>query len=603
MHANEDSVTPTVADQLNLIHKERLELIAMPGDEALERILNARHPAALVHALPVEDFYFLMNDIGLHDALPLLALASFRQWEYILDVELWEKERLSSLAGLCWIDALLKADPQRYLKWALESHIPLFELLLFRNIEVYLREPGFNPNDLYNDLFTVDDVFYVRFKLPPLMHRPDNDEDDEDAGNKESPEQILQNLMEQLAAYDYTEYQKILLEFTTVMPAEVEEEAYRLRNIRLAERGFLPYYEAIGVYQPLQPEEIDPSFKKYFGKKRPSEIRTPVSKSDLKGPLKLIDASNLFVDALMTIDADHILHQLQSEFAGLCNQVAVADQKKIKNREQLQKIVVKTGAYLNIGLEYLSEGNQSSHQTDRLSRFRQLIIKTPLSQIFRVGYGKVLVLKWKAQKWRSNSWFENAGLPLTFWDEAWLGVLGGLLIRRPLFFDNYRTGQLYREFKDIDDIKATDAVMNQIMGVDALFAQMALPPPPPANTLLTWKNLLLTLWAQYFLGLDANSLQPLSAAQLERLLAAFRSDWKKSLTADANTRRSLWNWLINTLSDKRHLSDDELKQHIGSLPDDLLDAVKDEYSRVDAEDIDPRYVQLFLTESNSILKV
>jgi len=599
MHAKEDSVTPTVAAQIALIHKECLELLAMPGDEALEHILNARQPAALVHALPVEDFYFLMNDIGLHDALPLLALASFHQWEYILDIELWEKERLSSYAGLCWIDALLKADPQRYIKWALENHIPLFELLLFRNIEVYLREPGFDPNDLYDDLFTVDDVFYVRFKPPPLIHS----QDDEDAGNIESPELILQNLMAQLAAYDYTEYQKVLLEFASVIPAEVEEEAYRLRNVRLAERGFLPYYEAIGVYQPLQPDEIDPSLKKYFGKTRPSEAITPVSKSDPKGPLKLIDASNLFVDALMTIDADHILHQLQSEFAGLCNQVAVADKKKIKNREQLQKIVAKTGAYLNIGLEYLSENNPSSHQTDRLSRFRKLIIKTPLSQIFRVGYGKVLVLKWKAQKWRHDSWFDNAGLPLTFWDEAWLGVLGGLLIHRPLFFDNYRTGQLYREFKGVDDIKATDAVLNQIMGVDALFSQMALPPPPLTNTLLTWRNLLLTLWAQHFLGLDDNSLQPLSAAQLDRLLAAFRSDWKKSLKTDANTRRSLWDWLINALSDKMHLADDELKQYLGPLPDELLDAVKDEYGHIAAKDIDPRYVQLFLTDSNSISKV
>ena len=592
MHTNENSVTPPVTAQIAQVHKQRLELLAMPGDEALECILNARHPAALVHALPIEDFYFLINDIGIHDALPLLALASSHQWEYILDIEIWEKERLSPYAGLCWIDTLLKANPKRYLKWALENHIPLFELLLFRNIEVYLREPGFDPNDLYDDLFTVDDLFYVRFKPPPQLHSSD----DENAGNVESHELILQNLMEQLAAYDYTQYQKILLEFASVIPAEVEEEAYRLRNVRLAERGFLPYYKAIGVYQPLQPEEIDPSFKKYFSKNRPSEVLPPVPGSDLKGTLKLIDASNLFVDALLTIDADHILHQLQSEFAGLCNLVAVADQKKIKHREQLQKIVTKTGAYLNIGLEYLCEDNPSSYRTDRLSRYRELIIKIPLSQIFRVGYGKVLELKWKAQKWRRDSWFENAGLPLTFWDEAWMGVLGGLLIRRPLFFDDYRTGQLYREFKEVDDIKTAEAVLNQIMGVDALFFHKALPPPPQTNTLLTWKNYLLTLWAQHFLGLDDSSLQPLSSTQLERLLAAFRSDWKKSLKTDANTRNSLWNWLVN----RTHLSDDELWQHLGTLPDDLLDAVKDEYSRIAAGDIDPRYVQLFLTDSNSI---
>ncbi|MDM8555791.1 DUF6178 family protein [Desulfococcaceae bacterium HSG7] len=596
MHANGDSITPTVAAQIALIHKERLELLAMSGDEALERILNARNPAALVHALPAEYFYFLINDIGIHDALPLLSLGAFHQWEYILDIELWDKERLSPYTGLYQIDALLKADPQRYLKWTLENHISLFELLLFKNIEVYLREPGFDPNDLYDDLFTVDDVFYVRFKPPQSMRHLDNDED-EDSGNVESPELILRNLMEQLATYDYAQYQQVLLESASVIPAEVEEEAYRLRNVRLAEKGFLPYDEAIGVYQPLHPQEIDFSCKKYFGKNRPSEIRTSVSQSELKGPLKLIETSNLFADALLTIDAEHILNELQSEFAGLCNLIAVADQEKIKNRKLLQQIVTKTGAYLNIGLEYLSEYNQSSHQTDRLSRFRKLIIKIPLSQIFRVGYGKVLELKWKAQKWQSNSWFDNAGLALTFWDEAWLGVLGGLLIRRPLFFDNYRTGKLYREFNDIDDIKATEVVLNQIMAIDALFSEMALPLPPRTDVLLTWKNYLLTLWAQHFLGLDDHSLQPLSAAQLDRLLKAFRLDWKKSLKTDEKTRRSLRNWLINKLSDEKSafpMTDSNSIQ--AQLLDELLDTVKDEYSRIAAKDIDSRYVHLFVTD-------
>ncbi len=173
-----------------------------------------------------------------------------------------------------------------------------------------------------------------------------------------------------------------------------------------------------------------------------------------------------------------------------------------------------------------------------------------------------------------------------------------------MFFDNYHTGQLYREFKDIDDIKATEDVLNQIMAIDALFSEMAFPHPPLTNRLLTWKNFLLTLWAQHFLGLDDSSLQPLSAAQLDRLLEYFRSDWKKSLKADANTRRSLRNWLINMLSDEKGTFPMTDSNSIwAQLPDDLLDAVKDEYGRVAAKDIDPRYVQLFLTDSNSGLKV
>ena len=48
--------------------------------------------------------------------------------------------------------------------------------------------------------------------------------------------------------------------------------------------------------------------------------------------------------------------------------------------------------------------------------------------------------------------FAREDLPLTFWGETWLGGVGGLLLKRPLFYDNYRTGKLYREFESIKEI-------------------------------------------------------------------------------------------------------------------------------------------------------
>jgi len=41
----------------------------------------------------------------------------------------------------------------------------------------------------------------------------------------------------------------VLLEATHVIPAETEEEELRWRNVRLAEKGFLAFDEAIGIYQ------------------------------------------------------------------------------------------------------------------------------------------------------------------------------------------------------------------------------------------------------------------------------------------------------------------------------------------------------------------
>ena len=54
------------------------------------------------------------------------------------------------------------------------------------------------------------------------------------------------------------------MESVSLIPSEIEEELFRLRNVRLAEKGFLPFHEAVGVYQPLQPRELAAREKRPF---------------------------------------------------------------------------------------------------------------------------------------------------------------------------------------------------------------------------------------------------------------------------------------------------------------------------------------------------
>ena len=73
----------------------------------------------------------------------------------------------------------------------------------------------------------------------------------------EHRKELLSTLIRRLADYDHVTYQKVLLEASSIIPAESEEETYRLRNVRLAEKGFLPSDEAIGVYQPMAPSKFN----------------------------------------------------------------------------------------------------------------------------------------------------------------------------------------------------------------------------------------------------------------------------------------------------------------------------------------------------------
>ena len=138
-----------------------------------------------------------------------------------------------------------------------------------------------------------------------------------------------------------------------------------------------------------------------------------------------------------------------------------------------------------------------------------------LSDIFRVGYSLCVELKWRAEKWRSKSWFAKNGLSLSFWDEEWLGVLGGLLIKKPLCYDNYKTtSSLYREFSSIEDIRKAENVLNEIIAFDDLLYLMTIKFEAIADRAITYKNLILTLWARHYLGLS-EGLAPLSLDELK----------------------------------------------------------------------------------------
>jgi hypothetical protein len=563
------------------LHHMRKKIVSMSPENALNAILDSPQPHALIHSFPEEDFYFLIHDIGLEDSHSLLSLASDRQWEYIVDLEVWQKHRIELTSVTRWFDLLFKVDPDRFIKWFLDRKTEFMEFYLFKNIEVKIREIDQDPSEFGNEFFTYDDMFYVRF----LDHTFDleTEENESDPTIKQDRDAFLSEFFKTLAAVDHVAYQRVLLEACTVIPAETEEEAYRLRNVRLAEKGFLPYEEAIGVYRPLKPEDFE---------KRNTKFTTADPDRKLFFPVPfyhsgMLEQENLFTAALKKIEINDVMEQIQTEFAGLCNLIISADRKNIREKQELKTIVKKVCGYLNIGLERLSPDNRAPDA----GYCAVLIHNHPLSDIFKVGYGMALELKWKAEKWRKKSWFEQQGLLLGFWGEQWLGVLGGLLIKKPLFFDNYKTGVLYREFMSMEDIRAAENVLSEIMLFDHLFSLMAISPEPVTDRFLTYKNFILTLWARDYLGLSGE-IEPLSLNALKGLFDDLRTDKKKPYEIKQSMKEAFLSWL----SGRTGLDNYEISRKLGHALENLFGEIQREYGEVSGKDLDPRYIDLFLIQ-------
>jgi hypothetical protein len=576
--------TPSVIeDKLRALRRRRREILALPPEKALAAILESPEALPLVHSWPEQDFYFLVQEIGPEDALPLLKMATTRQWQFLLDREIWRGDRWVDEPLTRWLGLLLQADPQRVVDWVLAEKTEEVKFYLFRNIELRVREHDQDPSELGEGFETLDDVFYFRFREPPA-----------DAGVPTAPQEdreaVITRLLALLADRDLSVCNSLLLEAAGIIAAEVEEEAYRLRSVRLAENGFLPLEEALAIYQPLAPEDLQ-----QFARRAPRADGRQALK--LPVPLAgagLLGAESLFERALGHVSAEAEHDRLQQEFAALCNRLIAADQSPVRQREELRAVVRKACGYLSIGLEQLlgaaaREDHAAARAADLLQRFF-------LEPLFRVGYGQAAALKRRAQRWQRESWFGQRGLPLGFWGEEGLALVGGLLLKRPLYFEGRRSGQLYRDFAAMAEIRETRRELDALIRLDQLLSLLNPPLPRGERRLLTYKNLLLTLWATSCLGLPAaKNFPPLALADFRRFCEGlFTPRAPAAAPASRRIPTERRTAFLEWLAAGSGLRPDEISARLGTRLEALFSEIEAELGTVAPSDLDPRFIELFL---------
>ena len=571
--------TPNADDKIPARRRElavqRRQVIDLPPEKALAHILAHPQPAALVHSFPEEDYYFLIQDIGPEDAHPLIALGSHRQLEYVLDQQVWNRDRLDIKSLFLWFDRLVAAESARMVRWLATEKSDLVEYYLFNTIAIQMRQDEQDPTDFGPEFTSFDNFFYFR-----ILDLPSAEALGEDVQKRHR--RLVRRILECLADDDHVRYQRLLLSAMNVLPAETEEEAYRQRNVRLAEKGFLSFEEAVGLYQPMGYDRFHQTAARFRALGAGENTRLSMATLDLMA------SDQLFHRAVQAIEPGEALDQIQSEFAALSNCLTVADRLQPETRDDLNPAVQKACGYLNIGLERLNpEPPQALNAARSLETFN-------LEGIFRLGYSQAVRLKQEAEDWVAGSWFARGGLPLTFWGEDGLGLLGGLLLKRPLFFDRDSRGHRYREFTCLVDIQRTGRRLAQVQAIDNLLAGMQIELPLPRRYgHLTYKSVLLTLWVRSELGLTL-TLRPIALERFgafwDSLFTAPSTGADPRRTIAAERRRACLQWLTRRTAGRV----DDLAETIGPSLAALFAELQEAYGQVSRTAIDPRYIHHFL---------
>jgi len=471
-------------------------LLKLSGSALLDRILDEERPESLVRRLPEEDFYWIVKRVGEGDCLPVLQLATEAQWEYLLDLETWHRDRLDGDRTLSWFSQLAAADPERFAEWLIGRDGALLSLLLHERAEVAVKDGDEEP-DLLEGFFTLDGRFFIR----PF---------------KSADRERIERLLRILAGRDHQAYQAFLYGLAALVPAEAEEELYRLRNGRLAEHGFLPYEEALAVYAPLDPQALCASSPPLL----PGRLCDPGEGALIPvAPLLHAGEGGLFAAALSRIGDPLVQDRLRLEFAGLCNRIVAADTSGGDvDSERLSASCVRAASYVNLALERLCGADDEAAAT--------LLRDNPLLVVFRVGYGFALKLRWEAERWRRKSLFLQQGKTNAFWCAPWEETLDGLCALRPQCFAGGDERNPCRDFRRVEDLELTQRRLEQVKALDRLLMDLAVRRGENARLpdwAETFHPLLFNRWARSLLGCEASP-EPLTRKEAERFFRLVRQN-------------------------------------------------------------------------------
>src|SRR5215510_4815889 len=116
-----------------------------------ELLLSSRGSLDLVRALSPEMLFYTLKEIGLTDAVGLLALASPEQVREMMDLDCWRKDQLDDQRTLTWLLLLDESGSGKLAQWALRADVEFLVLLVRRHFEIVRKadieeDPDFNQS-------------------------------------------------------------------------------------------------------------------------------------------------------------------------------------------------------------------------------------------------------------------------------------------------------------------------------------------------------------------------------------------------------------------------------------------------------------------------
>lgn len=349
--------------------------------EWLDALLSRPDAARVVRAMPAQEVYLAIRGLGLTDALDLLRLCSPEQLVACLDLDCWQRDQLLPERMLSWISALTELGAHRLARVVSSLDHELLVCFLRSYVQVYEHSEEEAPDEPEGHFYRTPDTFYTL--------------------DVKEPGGAVDRMLDALYAADLDLGRRVVMGARWDIGAETEEAAYRFRAGRMADLGYVDYYEALPIYSFLDPHTVhlDERSAPPFPEAGPAgemaqRALIPSEISDT-----LYDEGTAFGKALLQ------LHPAQREalyehLLLLVNQVLSADRVDPGDAVAARQVMERIAGALSLGVEYLGRQRAPAPgvATDEegLSEEARGVLalhRVSLPRLFRLGHSLTVQLQ------------------------------------------------------------------------------------------------------------------------------------------------------------------------------------------------------------------
>ncbi len=454
------------------------------GSKRLEALLDAPDAAARIAALPVQDLYFLIKEVGLADARDALALATPEQVQGFIDLDAWDRDRLDEQEVVPWLDALLDAGAEKFTHVWRNLDPELTALLLKRWTRIYQLAEEEVPEDEEPPFLPTPDRFFM---LKITAHDP-------------AVVKLVERIVDRLYRVDAQQARHTIRAAASEPFAELEETSYRWRSGRMQDMGYADYHQALEVYRPIDLGKV--AIGEGTADRRPEPITMPATLADkaLEQPF----LSRVLRQIVETSEAQ----RLEAAMAMLFNQVLSADRVEPADAAAAAAGATRAGATLSLGLETVAGGD--------VQRGLEALRTISLVRLHRLGYSVTL---------KAHSLVAGLGPRIARAEEPWASVATALLMRRPSYAKvlDQPPGVGHRPIASVDDLRRITLAVGALVTQARIVCQLAkLDPsahPPEVSLGDLGRTLLVHAALGHSLSWPDRTITPLTKADLEAFLA------------------------------------------------------------------------------------